>query len=322
MAQSKKFDFRALLARFDIIAIVLTILWVGGAILFLFATPSSEVSENDPLAFAMTMIALFMPLTMIWMATIAARSSKGLRDETQKLEQTVDAMRRKLIEQHTGPQNTPQPAVEKKLDEIVAFQKQTESAIATFTTNRIPRRVLSEEIEEDENQRALALGVAQEDLNERLTPADFIRALNFPDNAEDNEGFEALRKALKDHRTAKLVHASQSVLTLLSQDGIYMDDLRPDRARPEIWRKFAQGARGRSVAALAGIRDRSCIVLTGGRMRQDAEFRNAVHIFMREFDNAFNHFEQIASDAEIADFSGTRTAYAFMLLGRITRVFD
>ena len=52
------------------------------------------------------------------------------------------------------------------------------------------------------------------------------------------------------------------MLTLLSQDGIYMDDLRPDRARPEAWRQFAEGARGREVAALGGVRDRSSLALT------------------------------------------------------------
>ena len=46
----------------------------------------------------------------------------------------------------------------------------------------------------------------------------------------------ALRMALKDRKVAKLVQASQDVLTLLSQEGIYMEDLRPDMARPEIWR--------------------------------------------------------------------------------------
>jgi hypothetical protein len=38
----------------------------------------------------------------------------------------------------------------------------------------------------------------------------------------------------------------------MSQDGIYMDDLRPDRSRPEVWRRFAKvsaGARSRGWVA-------------------------------------------------------------------------
>ncbi len=34
-----------------------------------------------------------------------------------------------------------------------------------------------------------------------------------------------------------------------------MDDLRPDRAKPEVWRKFAKGERGRTIAGLGGVRD-------------------------------------------------------------------
>ena len=78
-------------------------------------------------------------------------------------------------------------------------------------------------------------------------------------------------------RPSVLIRASQDVLTLLSQDGIYMDDLRPDRARPEVWRRFAQGERGRAIAALGGIHDRSSLVLAAGRMKKDPVFRDAAH---------------------------------------------
>jgi hypothetical protein len=62
--------------------------------------------------------------------------------------------------------------------------------------------------------------------------ADFIRALQFPETPEDKEGFRALRLALEDRTVAKLIRAAQDVLTLLSQEGIYMDDLKPELARP------------------------------------------------------------------------------------------
>jgi hypothetical protein len=48
------------------------------------------------------------------------------------------------------------------------------------------------------NSRALALGTPAEDLNAPLSVADFVRALNFPEDAEDKDGFRALRLALED----------------------------------------------------------------------------------------------------------------------------
>jgi hypothetical protein len=101
-----------------------------------------------------------------------------------------------------------------------------------------------------------------------------------------------------------------------------MDDLRPDRARPDGWRQFAAGERGRTVAALGGIRDRSSLALTSGRMKQDPIFRDAAHHFLRKFDRMFADFEGRASDEEISSMSDTRTARAFMLLGRVAGTFD
>ena len=101
-----------------------------------------------------------------------------------------------------------------------------------------------------------------------------------------------------------------------------MDDLKPDRARPELWRKFAAGERGRGIAALGGVRDRSSLALTAGRMREDPVFRDAAHHFLRTFDRTFSEFETRATDADLADLSDTRTARAFMLFGRVTGTFD
>ena len=118
------------------------------------------------------------------------------------------------------------------------------------------------------------------------------------------------------------MRASQDVLTLISQDGIYMDDLQPDHARPEVWRRFAQGERGRAVAGLGGVHDRSCLALAAGSMKKDPVFRDAVHHFLRHFDRTFMDFERNATDADIVALANTRTARAFMLLGRAAGTFD
>ena len=221
--------------------------------------------------------------------------------------------------------------VERKLEEIAQAQKQTETAIATFTSIRpgeAPSVSTGSAIASDVStqdagdQVALPLGTPAEALSQPLPMGDFIRAMHFPENAEDAEGFRALRRALQDRQVAGLVQAAQDVLTLMSQDGIYMDDLRPDMARPEVWRKFAEGERGRAIASLGGVRDRSSLALTAGRMRKDPIFRDAAHHFLRKFDQVFSAFEKGASDQDIAAMAETRTARAFMLLGRVTGTFD
>ena len=137
-------------------------------------------------------------------------------------------------------------SVARSLDEIAETAKKTETVRwPRFSTKRArPARAAAPNANRPTRPR-WNLGRRPRTSRRRSATDIFIRALNFPETQDDAEGFDALRLALKDRKTAQLVQASQDVLTLLSQEGIYMDDLRPDMARPEIWRQFAQGARGR-----------------------------------------------------------------------------
>ena len=100
-----------------------------------------------------------------------------------------------------------------------------------------------------------------------------------------------------------------------------MDDLTPDLARPEIWRKFAQGIRGREIADLGGLRDPDTMDAVETRMKGDPIFRDAAHHFLRLFDRMFIEFEASASDADISALSQTRSARAFMIVGRAAGTF-
>lgn len=314
-------------ATSDLIAGGLSLVWlllVGG--FFLIAGVSD--GAGGTLGAIMVLVAIFLPLAMIWVAAITARTARSMRAEAQRLQTAIDAMRHAYLSQSAAGH----PSVERKLDEIATSAKQTETALATFTSRRDgvatqasadgKAALVAPKPSQGEDQPALALGTPAEDLATPVSVGDFIRALNFPDSQADAEGFRALRRALEDRSLAKLIRAAQDVLTLLSQDGIYMDDLKPDRAKPDVWRRFATGERGKTIAALGGVRDRSSLALTASRMRQDTIFRDAAHHFLRQFDRTVADFEKNATDSEIADLADTRTARAFMLLGRVTGTFD
>ncbi|MDO6616870.1 MULTISPECIES: hypothetical protein [Pacificibacter] len=315
----------ARITTIEIIAGTLSIIWLAmTAGFFIVVDGGDNESDFDSIHFVMMLIAIFMPIAMIWVGALAVRASRTMRDESRRLQAAISAMRQSYL---SGQGSGASASVEKKLEEIVAAQRKTQTTLATFTSTR-PQETPPEDrlaiaspvLAED--QASLALGTPSENLAPPLSVADFIRAMNFPETAEDKEGFRALRRALTDRKVSQLIHAAQDILTLLSQDGIYMDDLRPDRAKPEIWRHFAKGERGRVVASLGGVRDRSSLALASGRMKQDAIFRDAVHHFLRKFDKTFAEFEATATDEEIAALSDSRTARAFMLLGRVAGTFD
>jgi len=316
------------ITEIEIIAIALSALWLlGTGVLFLFLTPDSGDGVDSGLRFAMTMLAVFLPVMMIWVGATAMRASRVMREESQRLQSSIDAIRHAYIGQQQSNRGGADANLSRKLDELAASARRTEIALSTLPIPReeAPRPAAATPAPQPpaaEDQPGLALGTQASDLSAPLSAEDFIRALNFPETAEDEAGFAALRRALKDRSATQLVQAAQDVLTLLSQDGIYMDDLRPDRARPEIWRQFAKGARGRTIAPLGGIHDRSSLALANARMRQDPIFRDAAHHFLRRFDRIFAEFEKHATDTEISTLADTRTARAFMLLGRCAGTFD
>ena len=314
----------------ELVAALLALVWVVAVIAYALISPATD--GGGFLGLVMTLLVVFLPLALIWAAVTTLRSVRILQAEAARLQATVDAMRNAyLVSQQSAA--AIRPAVEQKLDEVAQVTKEAAGVLATFQTRRDPSLTIPSADRKaalvappraapQDEQPALALGTPAEDLRPPLSVADFIRALNFPEGPDDREGFRALRMALEDRTTAKLIRAAQDVLTLLSQEGIYMDDLRPERARPELWRKFAAGERGRAIAALGGIRDRSSLALTASRMREDPIFRDAGHHFLRTFDKTFQEFEANASDADLAELADSRTARAFMLFGRVTGTFD
>lgn len=311
----------------EIVAGILSLLWLAAVVAYFTLGASGQAQEPGGDGLLLQLFVIFLPIALIWVAAVTSRTIRELRDEAQRLQVTVEAMRRTYVQQQQSAAAAvaAKPNVERKLDEIAAATRQTETALATFASSRrdtAAARPVGAPAPATIEQPALALGTPAEDLRPPMTTVEFITALNFPDNPEDKEGFRCLRLALEDREAARLIRAAQDVLTLLSQDGIYVDDLRPDRARPELWRRFAAGERGRPIAALGGIRDRSSIALTTGRMRTDAIFRDAAHHFLRQFDRSFQAFEKTATDQDIAELADTRTARAFMLFGRVAGVFD
>jgi len=218
------------------------------------------------------------------------------------------------------PANSQNDEMADKIRQIASAQQKTEKALAIFMSARSTPQPPAPS---PAPTAAPMLPFTDEpDLNRPLSLSDLILAVNFPPTVDDRAGFAAMRAAMRDGASRPLILAAQDLLTLLSQDGIYMDDLTPDRARPEVWRRFAEGQRGHAIAALGGIQDRQILDRIAGRMRSDPIFRDTAHHFLRQFDRLFAAFAESADDAQIAQFGETRSARAFMLLARVAGTFD
>ncbi len=283
------------------------VLWLVAALVFV---AMADFAAMDGLTLAALGVAVFLPAVVISLALLIAGATWSLGEETRQLQGAIDELRRSLLQRETPPPPALPPAAPEDPD----------APRAVFFSQRQHRK--PPPAAQTGDQPALALGTAPEPEPQEIDPATLIRALHFPEDENDTEGFDALRRALTRPRLAAMIRAAQDVLTRLAQEGIYMDDLRPDRARAEFWRAFARGVRGAQIAPLGGIRDRSCLAITTGRMRADPGFRAAAHLFLREFDHMLSQFEAEADDAQITALAETRSARAFMLLGRVSGVFS
>ena len=318
-----------------IIAIFLTLIWVGGiaTIYYLYPDVARQISYDQSLS-ALVAVGLFLPLILIWTAALLSRSLSGMHHETKVLRKSIERMDEMLKIQIVEESETRDRWIQSQLAQITAHMKKTSTDVADVAktisesqgkitaprnTTALPNKPF---ILTNKAQADLPLPSHTRKLDTPITIRELIKALNFPDNAKDTEGFRILQRAFSDRTTSKLLQSAQDVLTMLSEDGIYMDDLRIEQPEASAWRSFAKGARGKDVAALGMVRDRTALTLSRTRLKNDTAFREKALRFLTQFDNIISEFEITAEDGELTEMGKTRSATAFMLLGRVSGAFD
>lgn len=306
-------------------AIVLSLLWLVALIGSWLLRPDEE--PMGLMAMGFLALAALVPPALIWGAVVTLRGVQDLRREAAQLQSRIDALSSDiargaaLTASRPNGQGGGAAAAAPVAAMGATFSSRRDAGLSVPSADR-RQAMAPPRPDPDSEQPALALGTPAESARTRLSVQEFIRAMQFPENPDDKEGFRALRLALEDREVAKLIRAAQDVLTLLSQEGIYMDDLPPELTHPDHWRRFAAGERGGAVAAVGGVRERAALTLTATRMREDMIFRDAAHHFLRTYDRVFQQLEKSATDSELVELSDTRTARAFMVVGRVAGVFD
>ncbi len=256
------------------------------------------------------LVAGVVPIAMIGVATVVALSLQDLRVEAAALRLERDRLRNALDASSGSPEHG---AAAHKGTPATARPEGTIAPAAQPTPEPAPAGATARSL-----QGALPLGAEPP---APLTLPDLIRALHFPETPDDRAGLRAMQRALRDHKARLVVQAAQDMLTLLSQDGLYMDDLDHDRAPPALWRRFAAGDRKAEVMAVGGIRDPQALARCRARLRDNTVWRDTAHHFLRRFDQMLGALVPDLDDAGIEALSETRSGRAFMLVGRAAEVF-
>jgi hypothetical protein len=292
------------------IGIALSAVWLLLIGLFWFLAPGGEGS-GGALGQLAVVTGAILPLALIWLAVGLGRSIAMLKAEAQDLRLRLGQMR-EAADIRPEP-SAPRPAPQ-------AGQPQPQPARAMAQVPGTPVQPAPRNRVADTRQAALRFEAPPE--SQPVDPETLVLALDFPDGPEDHEAIAALRQALKDQSAARTLRAAQDVVTLLAARGVYMDDLPPEPAAPaSLWRRFASGDRSEGMAGLDGIHEAQAIGITRDFLHRDEIFRDSAHHFLRHFDGTLVGLIPQLDDAQVAALAQTRSARAFLLLGKLAGIF-
>lgn len=317
-------------SRITVGALLLAAAWV--AIWAVSTYRVGQVGLTSQIEWLLLALGLFMPLGLIAVAWTLGRIYVQFREEIPQLVNSIQSLRSTIAQSKTQDPAQQIASVSARLDHLTSQSRHVSDDLKTIKHmlhTPVAAPLLSDQGENAEPDAPFTDGqqgqldlIHQTDLSTPLSVTDVIKALNFPQNENDTDGFALFARAMGYHPTAQILRAAQDILTLLSEDGIFMDDLSPSYAHPNLWRRFAQGERGQNLSEIAGITDKTALSLVSGRMRVDGIFRDAAHHFLRQFDKTITQMAPHCTDEDLHHLSDTRTARAFMIIARVTGTFD
>lgn len=328
----QKADPRSILeGREILVALAFTGVWLAvflgyGAGFFGLLGGLSEPRDAVFLEVSLYLAVLVMPPALVWVAVALLRRSFAVQDEARRLEEQARSGARRATEPVAQPRvkDNRIEGVQEQMRALKARVEQLEAALVELAQAQHQPEPAAQEPEQTPlGQTAFAFGEGNVPSNTTgLDWADLLKALDFPRDANDADGFRALRAAKRDPQASQMLRAAEDVMNLLAKESIYMDDFRPAHASAREWREFAGGTRGAAVAAVGGIEDVEALDRIAARKAQDQIFRDVCLHFLRRYDTMLRGFAAGASDAQMLQLADTRTGRAFMLLARAAHMFD
>lgn len=287
---------------------VASAVWVIILVLLWWLTPGGEAGETRAggTRFA-TLMAALLPFALIWFAVFTARALVGLRDEAHSL-------RAELLVLREAVPGRPKAAEPDDVPPQPILTPPRQPAPAPVAAGGTAARATPKRADAPQSSLDLDGPKAVE-----VPVDDLIAALNFPDGPDDHVAIEALRRALADGETQRLIRAAQDVVTLLAGHGLYMDDLRAAPAPADIWRRLAEGQRGPALAEAAVVLpDDETRVALVELLRGEEVFRDAAHYFLRRWDRMLVREAPKMTDPQIERLAATRSGRAFAALAQAT----
>lgn len=291
---------------------------------------------------ALFALAGFAPPALFFYGALLADKADEIRRETARLASAVDALRHTVAPRSPRVADELAEALTSAARATLAEEKaELAAGIARLDAALEQTREMMEELQEraskarkagkktaappppDDAQPGLPLADPAPQAPAGIPWTSVVRALDFPKDAEDAEGFAALRQTVADRDFAELLQAAEDALSALAEEGLFMEDLKPAAAPLATWRSYVDGARGAEVGAIGGVRDEVALALARTKVRGDPVFRDLALHLLRRFDRLMARmFAELGDDPLALEAADSRTGRAFQLLARVMGVFD
>jgi hypothetical protein len=317
------------------VGLIVSVAWVVLVFLyFSFSGQRLSTAFDTSILGLLTMLSAILPLVLIWTVAITAGTALRLKNEAGELRREMSRVAQDLrVASERLPKEQIDVAGQLKL--IAEMTAKNDRRLKEIANNAVAPPPAADDVLElnrtvfgdyqapnDAMQIDLPLQDDGVDVKAPMPLDDIITALNFPDNAKDRDGFRALRRAMEERKLGALLETAQTVISALTDDGIYMDDLPLERPDSGAWRKFAGGTRGKDVSNVGAVLDKAVLGIARARMKTDADFRETVLQFLQQFDQLLVEYEPRLQNHEMTDFANTRSARCFMVMARVSGAFD
>ena len=288
-------------------------IWLLLVLLFWLLGPTPDAPASGMVRLG-AFVGIVLPLFLVWMAVGLARSIDALRAEADTLHEALTQMRGTVPGVQTRARGPQEPAAV-VVPEPLPAPLPRHRPVTPLAPAAPPARTASAA---DTRQSALRFDAPE---SVTVDPDDLIQALNFPDGPDDRTGIAALRHALQDHDAARVLRSAQDVVTLLAGGDVYMDNLVAGPVDLNAWRRFGEGVRGAAISGMGTMQDEAALETVTAMIKGDEIFRDTAHHFLRHFDLGLMRWLPNLSDTQVEELARTRSALAFMLLGRVAGLF-
>jgi hypothetical protein len=294
------------------------------AIGFFAGAAQPEVPQPRALSVLLFLLGGLGPVALMLLAASLLAQVEAIRQELARLTGTSSpALQGEGVQRYARQAAQQSAQTLARLEAIERLLGQIGPSTGQGTPSLAARRTTAPPPDEAETDQA-SLPLAEDDAAPavRVPWADIIRALDFPRDADDQRGFDAVRSAIRDPQVAQLLQAAEDVLTILAADGLHMEDFAPEHASLGAWRSYGDGTRGKAVAAIGGITDEAALERTRDRLRADPIFRDAGLVFVRRWNGLVTRIlAEMGEDPALRDAADSRSGRAFMLVARAMGVF-